>query len=66
MPLAAKLAVTTQLLEVVLVSKDPAITQPDPVTENDNAPIPEPPVVARDTEVPTLFCKFTLVMTRVV
>ena len=45
------------MVAAVAVKLLPFIEQPVPVTVNRNAPVPEPPVVVRSTDVPVVFVK---------
>jgi hypothetical protein len=55
--LDAFVATTLQVVAAVAVKLLPFIEQPVPVTVNRNAPVPEPPVVVRGTDVPVVFVK---------
>ena len=60
MPLAAFIATTTQLRMVELDSDLPTNEHPAPVTANDTAPAPEPPVVLKGIGTPTLLANLVV------
>jgi hypothetical protein len=55
--LEAFVATTLHVVAAVAVKLLPFIEQPVPLAVNFNAPVPEPPVVVRSTDVPVVFVK---------
>ena len=60
--LAALEAVTTQFVTVAATSDAPVSTQSAPLTVKLMSPVPEPPVVVRDNEVPGRFRSVVLLI----
>ena len=63
--LAALEAVTTQFVAVAATSDVPVSTQSAPLTVKLISPVPEPPVVVRDTTAPGRFRRVVLLIERV-